>query len=263
MSDKTKKTYLAVLTLVTVAAIIIGSCIHILNAFYHWKDLFRLPGGHESVEAGTTDFENEYDSVKSIKIDCAMSEVTIEEGDSFSVSFEGAERMRPAVSKSDDGTLSIIQDGDDHRLPLKDEDNEITITVKEAEKLDRLDINLAMGDVKMDEVYASSINISAAMGNVRGEDLVADDIILDAAMGNIEFSEADFKNLRADAAMGSVSVDCKNDLAAYDITASADMGTIKVGGKNVDGKGKYSTSATGVRIGSINADCDLGNIDIR
>ncbi len=261
MSDKTKKIYIAVLTIATVAAILFGTFYHVLNAFYHWRDFLGKPVAHIGKHDAESEFENEFDNVSAIHIDCAMTKVVIDDGDTFSVSYEGSEKMRPTVTCNDDGTLSIVQKST-RNANLKDNDNELTITLKEDSKLSDLNIDLAMGDIKIDSINASAVTINAAMGNVRGEDVNADSFDLDAAMGNIELYDAKFNDLDADAAMGNITVECENDIAHFDVDASADLGTVKVNGENVAGKGKYNTSATAERYGKISANCDLGNITI-
>ncbi len=259
MNSNIKRIYLAVLTIVTVAAIIFGTMYHILHAFRHF-DRFLSGNSEDSHhnEESLSEFKGEYDNVTSIDIDCALSKVTIEEGDEFSVEYEGDKKLEPNVSLSGNGTLEIKQEGE-RTANFKDLDNELTITVAEDKKLESLTLDLAMGDVKIDDIMAKKITIDAAMGNVNCDDVEADDIYLDANMGNIEMNDIEFKNITADADMGNITIECDN-VSAYDIEASSDLGKVTINGEKVSGD--YRAKATSERIGTIKTSCDMGNIDI-
>ncbi len=259
MNSNTKRIYLAVLTIVTVAAIIFGTMYHILHFFKHADDFFfGHPGNSESGEESVSDFNGEYDNVTSIDVDCAMSKVTIEEGDKFAVEYDGDKSLEPTVTLKSNGTLEIRQEGN-RTNSLKNMDNELTITIAEDIKLDYLALDMAMGDVKIDDISAGKITIDAAMGNVNCDDVTADDLYLDANMGNIEVDDVEFKNVTADADMGNITIGCDH-VDAYDIEASADLGKVSINGEKVTGS--YSAKARSERIGTIKASCDMGNIEI-
>ena len=258
--ENKKKTYLAILTIVTVAAIIFGSVYHILGAIYHFKELFHIGAGGSSEEVNIS---NDYENVTDIDIDCAMSKVIIQSGDKVNVTFKGRESLSPEVKLSG-GELRIKQkDNKDIKLNDANKDNVLTVTVDDDVTLDSLNLVLAMGDVRMDDIEVADLSIDAAMGNVVADDIECSSADLEAAMGNIDMLDSSFSDLKADAAMGNITVDTEQDLEKYDVDASASMGTIKIDGKQITGNKEYKSKAVGDTVGKINLNCDLGNIDLK
>ncbi len=261
--EEKKRIYLAVLTIITVAAIIFGSAYHILGAFYKIGQHFSVgkKGSSEMV-----DISNDYeDDISAIDIECATSKIIIEAGDKYNVSFKGIEKLSPAVSVSD-GRLVVKQKGD-RDLDLGDlrdkgQENILTITIDEDRRLENLNLDVAMGDVKMDDVEVDNITIDAAMGNVNADDVECSQVTLSAAMGNITLTDSKFADLKASADMGNIAIDTDEDIKKYDIEASSDMGNVKINGEKVSGKGTYKSEADGAAIGKIVLDCDMGNIDL-
>ena len=253
-----KGTYLTILTVITVIAIILGSMYHIGGFFKKAGSFFggRSNSGEKITETDDLDAER----IDSLKISCGLMQINVDEGDKLSVDFDGDSRLKPVVKMSG-GTLVIEQDEDVNASlsALKDE-SFLTITIPKDNELRELELDLGMGDVKLDNIMAKKVDIDAAMGNVKGDDIEAEDIDIDAAMGNVEFYDVAFKNLDANASMGNITVESVRDLSSYNIDADASLGNINIGGEKVSGNGEYHRKASSERVGSIDVDCDMGNI---
>ena len=265
--EKKKNTYLAIITIITVVAIVAGSIYHIGGAIYDFGSFLGGNIGHGSEEesaggSGKADFSESYIDVKEIYIECAMSKVVIEDGDKCEVDYDGIKDLEPKVNLDSDGRLYIKQDKEIKAKRMKNSKSELVIRVPE-DGVKKLNIELAMGDLQIDGIKSDDLHVEAAAGDVKADDIVTESIDLEAAMGNIDVLDTVFSDLTAEAAMGNITIESERDLSGYDIEAEAALGNINISGEKVSGKGGLNRSATGDRIGSITLECALGNINLQ
>lgn len=101
----------------------------------------------------------------------------------------------------------------------------------------------ALGNIKVDDCYFTSVDMSADMGNIEFAGKVEGDIIAQADMGNIE-----------------VALDGKE--ADYNIELSTDMGDVTYNGQKQSGMGGSITYYQENAIGEIRLNCDMGNVKL-
>ena len=122
-----KKIYLSILTIVTIAAIILGVCIHILSPIGRW---FGKDHTSDDLSAAATTSET-LDAFDTIYIDTNVSDITITTGDDYSIRYQASEQLIPQYAVSD-GTLTITQpdvDTDIIHLGISKTKCDITITL--------------------------------------------------------------------------------------------------------------------------------------
>ncbi len=248
-----KNYYLAVLGLLTAAAIIVGISLH-LGGFPFGKgfNMFGLGIGSGKM----TSFGDEVEGVTDVNIDAKIMDINIVYGDKFSYEYEGRDDLKPDISVND-GELKVKQSGNKPKGINGNYKCNLNIEIPEDAKFGFFKADLNMGNLVVEGFEAEDVDFDLSMGNVEVKELKAENIDIDADMGNVEIFSAEFKELHGEANMGNVVVQSVNDLDDYDIEASTNMGDINIDGKNVSKN--YNTKGD---AGKIRISANMGNVEI-
>ena len=249
-----KTVLLIILGAITVFCIIIGTIRNVGNGF----SLFNNPVIHLGDDAPEVNFkwkwhsdndgnkENNYsinqslDKFSSIKIDAAVMEIRVEEGDKFYFdSTFTRDWLRPKVSVEND-TLVIKQGRQKNGFKGGNNNCRVVITVPSGSKFSDVDIDSNVGDIKLRNIIAENIDIQTNVGEVSVRDV-------------------SFDKLEVDSNVGEISIDPVYSIDEYSISASTDVGEVRVDGKKY--KRSYnSKGSTGKRI---QVSANVGEINIK
>ena len=240
-----KKTILFIIIgVVTVFCICFGTVKHlggdknVFNKGFH----ISLNGDEDTDEVvnGKYAISDKLEAFSSIMIDAKVMSITIAEGSEFSI--EGAynkTHLKPIISVNG-GKLEVKQQERKPKMNTGSQTCRITITIPSNTKLDKLDIDCNVGDIRLRELSAGDISI-------------------DTNVGEIEVRRVSFDSIDCTSNVGEISVDPVNDLDDYDITASTDVGEVRVDGHSY----KRSYNSRGKGSGKIRIDTNVGEINVK
>lgn len=252
---KMKKTLLfIILGVVTLGCIIYGSVKYVGRGF----SLFNNPIIHLGDDDPEVNFKWEWhsdndgdeesnfsinqslDKFSAIKIDAAVMEIRIEEGDKFFLDTTFTrEWMRPRISV-ENGTLEVRQGRQKNGFNGGRNNCRLVITVPSGSKFSDVDIDSNVGDIKLRNIIAENIDIQTNVGEVSVRDV-------------------NFDKIEVDSNVGEVYIAPLSNIDEYTISASTDVGEVRVDGKKY--KRSYnSKGSTGKRI---KVSTNVGEINIK
>ena len=242
-----KSILLIVLGIITVFCICYGTYKH-LGGFGR---MFKDGGFHisfddddeydnEEVSGGKHSFDEKLEKFSSIKIDAAVVGITIEQGDEFRIeSTFNKESLRPKFSVNGN-QLRVVQGArNQHGINMGSQNCRMVITIPSGTRL-------------------SSIDIDSNVGDVRLRELDAEDIDIDLNVGEIDVRNVVFTNIDCNNNVGEISINPLDNLDDYDISASTDVGEVRVDGRNY--KKSYNSRGNGHK--KIKVDTNVGEINI-
>lgn len=278
-----KTVYLAILALVTVFCIIIGSVYHISgwigfglgNLFsFISDDANNGSSGHNNVT-----YSEDLDAFNRIEIDSDVMNVTIQEGAAYHLEYDCPDYREPEFEVTG-SRLKIKQS------PAKGwfrnhytDKSKITVTIPSGTVLDSTEISTDVGNAYINDIQCSDFSIEADVGNIeinlctfeRSEiesDVGNIDINkstlgrtnIDTDTGNVNLDECGFGDLEIYNDVGNVTLDSKDiDLSNYKIDLSTDLGSIRYNGQKQ--KKHFYQEASGTSASyNITIETDIGKI---
>ncbi len=248
-----KKTiFLIILGVVTVGCIIYGTVYHIGGGFKNLKRSGFIvtddgkDGGFSlhfdfDTDEETNDEHNlnqKLQAFSKIKIDSAIMEIRIEEGNDFYISSNwNRDWLRPEVSVNN-GVLNVIQKSN-RKNKAGTNNCRVTITVPADTKLGDIDIDSNVGEIKLRK-------------------LEAEDVSINLNVGEISLRDMNFENVTIDNNVGEVSVDTDASLDDYDISLATDVGQVNYIGRSY--KRSYNQNGSGKNRIKINT--NVGEINV-
>lgn len=248
-----KTVLLIILGVVTVFCVIFGTIRHVGKGFnffnnpvihlgdddpevnYSWKWHSDSDGNKES----NFSINQSLEKFSAIKIDASVMEIKLEEGDKFYFdSTFTRDWLRPKLSV-EKGTLEIKQGSQKNGFKGGNNNCRVVITIPRGTKLSDIDIASNVGDIKLRKLLAENIDIRTNVGEVSVRDV-------------------DFDKIEVDSNVGEVSVEPVSSIAEYSISASTDVGKVRVDGKNY--KRSYNISGSSGKKIKINT--NVGEINI-
>lgn len=242
-----KKTILfVVLGLVTVFCICYGTVRHLGGLKHVFNQGFFISIEDEDDDtddkvSGKYAINDKLEAFSSIRIDARIMTVVIEEGSEFAI--EGMYNktyLKPIVGV-DGKRLEVKQTQQKRsRMNAGSQTCRVTITIPSNTKLDEIDIDSNVGDIKLRDVTAKEINI-------------------DTNVGEIDVRKVDFDSIKCDANVGEITVYPVRDLGEYDISVSTDVGEVRVDGHSY----KRSYNSHGRGSGRIHLDTNVGEVNVK
>ncbi len=246
-----KERYLSLLKLATTIAIVVGLMIHVGGFMSGVTGFFFRSSGND------TSFSDDYSGVKEIDIDVDLMNITIKKGSSFTVDYQGNEKLKPKIKMDEkDGKLSITQSSSIKKVKNSYK-SELTITVPDGTVFEKIIVNADLGNLVMSDVTCEDLELDLDLGNVDATRVKAEELTVDADLGNVEFHESTIGEADIDADLGNISLELTDDVKSYKIEAEASMGNIEIDGEKV--KNDYEQSGD---LGKIKLNCDMGNISV-
>ena len=196
---------------------------------------------NNEVHGGKNSYDEKLESFSSIKIDAAVMGITIEQGDDFRIeSSFNRESMRPKFSVN--GNKLVVSQGarKQHGINMGSQNCRLVITIPSGTSLSSIDIDSNVGDVRLRELEAEEIDI-------------------DLNVGEIDVRNVVFNELRSNNNVGEISINPVSSLDEYDISATTDVGEVRIDGRNY--KKSYNSRGNGHK--KINVNTNVGEINIR
>lgn len=264
-NNRIKTAILFVLTIITVACIIIGTYRFTgnvksniknslkehgitINGFdWDWDfddedDFIEIEGkdgkdGNTSVRGAKSVFSN-LDAFTNLKIDAKVMSVTIKNGDTLSYSCKfNKDKLKPEVT-NENGTLTIKQRGFNHNNGNLN--CNLVITVPRYTQLDDVDITLNVAEVDLQGFDCNEIKVTNNVGEINVKD--------------VNFEDLDVKTN-----VGEINVNTLSPIDEYTINASTNVGEV-----NVDGRGyRKNASLDGNTSKKISVETNVGEVNIR
>lgn len=194
-----RRIYLVGLYVVTLVCMIIGICGNVFNM----EPFCNITSGSLGKHIETS---CDYDNISAISVDMSVGGVVLCKGDTFKVSFSGAEKLLPDIT-SEKGTLYIKQSS--KRVNnFSSNDCSIKITVPDKVVLDFINISVDMGEIKADNIASKSAVFEVDMGEIKLNACNSDEITLSVDMGSIELDgiDIDLYNVTMEAGLGDVEI---------------------------------------------------------
>ncbi len=252
-----KKTYLTVLTIITILCIIFGSLYHI-GGFFGKISSFPFPVPQLSVGRDKdVSFEEKYNGISAIDMDVDFMNVKIDShnGSEVVATYEGSDRLKPIIEVKN-GVLSISQK-QKVKLSLTTDKTSFTLLLPSDNPLKEVSVDVDMGNVDMNNFITEKMSIDTDMGNIEGGNITADSTDISADMGNVSLTGMEFSSLEIDTDMGNVDITSRKNLDNYAFACDADGGNININGTKVSKD--YMTTGS---EGTVMIDTDMGNISI-
>ena len=181
-----------------------------------------------------------FDSFSEIEVDAAVMELVIEEGSAFKV--EGPynrEYLKPEITVNN-GVLKVFQKGKKRTVNAGSHKCRVVITIPSGTSLNAVYVNSNVGDVKVREIEAKSINI-------------------EVDVGEIDVRRAAFETIECETNVGEITIDPQDAFDDYDISASTDVGEVRIDGRSY--KRSYNQRTNSSK--KITAKANVGQINIK
>lgn len=242
-----KTVYKIILTIVTVACIITGVVLHVGNWFSgistkHWKGV-----NWGSVDLGEyIDYSTDVNSFSSLNVNVDIGDITIEEGDTFSITYRYPKNYSPEFSVSNNKLTLTQKTPNTINLGVSTDWNNVyvTVTIPSGTKLDVVDLDTSLGDVKLNGYEGKSLDITDSLGD-------------------IEVKNCSFNNVEVNDSLGNVTL---NNVKADEITTKLSMGDMKFENVTVSGKTSCDSSMGDIRFTGeskeLNFDDSMGDIKV-
>lgn len=270
-----KKAYIAILTIVTIACILLGTFIH-TGSLFRWNNEFIYK--FVPSDAGeTTDFSQSYsEEICELDIDLSMMNLKVKQGDALGVEYRCSEKLVPTISV-DDGRMTIRQNS--RNISLKDNFTaEMTIVIPKDCLISGLTVAVDAGNVEISDLSASKVDldvnagkisldtcffedsaIDVDAGNAQLNNCAVDYVDADVNMGNLELTDCTFLRLEGNVDMGNISVGSANDLESYTMDFEVDMGNLSINGR----KQRNHYHSSGSSDNKLSLCVDMGNIEVK
>lgn len=249
-----KTVLLIILGAITVFCVIFGTIRNVGKGF----NLFNNPVIHLGDDDPEVNFkwewhsdndgnkENNYsisqslDKFSAIRIDGSIMEIRVEEGDRFYFdSTFTRDWLRPKISVENE-TLVVKQGRQKSGFKGGNNNCRVVITVPSGTKFSDIVIDSNVGDIRLRNLFAERIDIQTNVGEVSVRDV-------------------SFDKLEVNSNVGEISIAPVYSIDEYSISASTDVGEVRVDGKKY--KRNYNASgSTGKRI---KLSANVGEVNIK
>ena len=243
-----KKTiYLAVITLITIACVLIG-----VNEWYGGNGIHFSFGKDErkySIEESAT-----LEAFHSIAVDAAVMDLTIVEGTDYSLDYKGTEKLE-ITYRIEKEELVVIQRKNGNLIGINNAT--LILTVPKDAQLEKMNIKVDVGDIDVEGVDVKLLGAESDVGDVTIENAALENVILSSDTGDIDVDNCSFVMLDMSSDVGDMEVDSSIDISGYAFDLKTDVGKVEVGDGEY-GKKYYQAG----KNGSITARGDVGDISI-
>lgn len=133
------------------------------------------------------------------------------------------------------GTLylnSQTEDNKSHKVST------ISITIPKETVLENIQLNNALGDVKIANISAEDSTVKLANGKLSMDNVVMGVCNIDLSLGDLDIKNGDIEELKSNVALGDMWLQLKGEETEYSYDILATLGTITVDNENLGGSYK-------------------------
>lgn len=254
-----KQLYLIILTVVTVVCILFGSCYHIIGwgASFVRKFLPILQDetiGSWEISDSTESDNFQLDDFNSISVDASVMSLTIHPGERASVTYRCSKNLEPHFEVKD-GILYIKQEKISR---FGNKKCNVTLTVPSGVSYCEIGIDVAVGDIEIENLEGERLGIDANVGDIDLTNLSFADIELDSNVSDVDIENCRFDQLKAESNVGDIDVESTEDLSDYTINLDTSIGSVSCNNRSY----RRSYTQKGTSGKSITIDTNTGDIDL-
>lgn len=243
-----RKTYLAIIWIITALVIIFGSIYHVRNFVMGVRDAwgwtFSDGDDKEASVSGNGAKEEDLKEFSSITVDADICDLNICVGNTYHIACK-SKNTGEAEYQIDGGQLLVTQRNPkrfDGGISTASRSCKVTITIPAGTELDGVNLDVAVGDIDVSGITAKQLDVTANVGEVDLEDAQLGDVVIDADVGDVNIEHCTFGNMNVEAAVGSIEIESPVSLADYTFDLSADIGQVEINGQNRKRKVKQDGS---------------------
>lgn len=253
-----KNPLLVVLTIVTILAVIYGTCVHILG----WGDgnfgpiwsIHRGSDVNEERDGGRSSSDELTGvSFEEIYVDCDVASVTIASGDDYLVNYHATRNVVPTM-EIDGNCLKITQHNKSVKM-VGTNKCDVHIEIPKEVSLKSIVVKSAVGDVKIRKIEAASLDVDSDVGDVRLTDVNIPEISLKSDVGDVSLDSCNVINVDVQSSVGDVKLSSSVNLDEYAFDLATDIGDVEV--NNAEYRGGFKQNGTAGNITLIGATGDI------
>lgn len=237
-----RKLYLLIIGLITVFCIIVGSINHLGDGF-NWLNLGAIvrvdsdddEDDFKSKDSLDMEGTTEFDSFDNLELEIGVADITIKSSDRNAVTTNINKEKYVPVADLDGDTLRIRQTNNlSKHFKLSDLGSEVKcdIVIEVEGSLDDVNIELGVGELKLDGIKADNYDIELGVGDADIDDIDFDSCDIEVGTGDAKVSglsePADYK-LELECGVGDIKVDDKKVSNEYEGTDGDKTLNIEVG----------------------------------
>lgn len=225
------------------------------------EDLDNIRNVSESIDQGTGEITDSYDSITKLDIEMKRGGLYLVEGkkDVIEVEITGEHDRRPTMER--DGKELKIRDNNKHYRSYK---GSVTIYCPRNVEFDEIDISVEGGETVIEvPLTAREIDVEIGAGSLRGRELItarksswhvgAGEIIVDSIAGN----KLDFE-----CGAGVIDANVKGSEKDYNYDLECAVGEVSLGSTTIAGIGQREVKNTSSDKYKIDAECGMGTINV-
>lgn len=222
----------------------------------------------EVYEGKVISYEENYEEIKKLKVECNISKLTIKEGEEFKV--DAGNVNDKFISKLTGDTL-IIKDNKNTNIFKNNKINsEITIYVPEKFEFKDVEIQTGAGQVSISNLNSKTLKLELGAGNVAINDIKVEketeidggvgkvqiqkaefnDLDLDIGVGNFEMSAKLVGNNKIDSGIGKLTLNLAGSKDEYEILTKTGIGKFTIDGEQVQDNNIYGNGENYINISS-------------
>lgn len=247
--------YRIFLTVITVAAILYGSMIH-LGGFRRGVSASWIPSG-KAGDAVTTSLE----PFTELEITSQNCNVVLQSGEEYKLVAETS-KWDAFTWDQKDGVLQISEKYQRRFwdvLPfLRIQGSTITVTVPDEASLERAELDLDLGNVTLTGLTVKEMDADADLGNITASQCGFQTAALSCEMGNVKTDGCEFTSLDAGSEMGNVEIALPSPVEEYTMKLSTELGNIRIDGEKVS----KTCTKSGSTQKTLTAKTEMGNVRI-
>ena len=258
-----KKTYLGILTIITIVCIFSGLLYHVghgLIGFATGRDYFSWDNwdDEESATAGGVE-QQTLDAFTAIEAESAVMDLTIQTGDSYSIRCDASTGLMPKYSVQD-GKLIISQKSVSFHFVwgFNNQRCHVTVTVPQGTVLTNVQTDAATGDTNISGIETQTSSVKSNTGDINIRDSKLGDTVIKTDTGDVEARDCSFTSGDISSSVGDIEVDSDTDLSTWKLDLETSVGDVEV---NNDDRGKsFSQNGT---AGTMQLSGSVGDISLR
>jgi len=227
---------LVVVSVITVACIIIGTWMHIGNFGFRLFG-FNSMSDDSNKKTTTVNVDEPFDS---LDIKMSIGDIFIKEGDKAIVEITFADTdLYPDVEVKN-GVLSIDQSGKSGTFNFVSCNSgsysgKITVTLPKDMFINRLDIKQNMGDIEFVDIDMDNSAIDSDLGDVKAENVTVKGFMdADLSLGDFKMTNCTIEKIDVEDDLGDIRIEG----ALKEAKLQCDLGDVKVENSNSDAESK-------------------------
>lgn len=183
--------------------------------------------GTEKVKGKYIDVEEGVEDFASINVEADMLDVEIKEGTEYKVviHYWSEDEMTYEVKNN---VLECVQK---NTKEINNRKNTMTIYVPAKRTLNKIDIDMGMGNNKLNNISATEIVLENGMGDFEATDVNFDKVDAELGMGEAKLIGTVNGDIKIDNGMGNIKVDLVGESQKYNYELENGFGDIEVDGK--------------------------------